>query len=59
VGCRFQARCAKVHERCRQEYTALAEIRPGQQTACHLYADGLADDELASEPLIFAQAAGC
>ncbi|MGY2436909.1 oligopeptide/dipeptide ABC transporter ATP-binding protein, partial [Escherichia coli] len=37
VGCRFQDRCGKVHDRCRQEYTRLVEIRPGQQTACHLY----------------------
>ena len=29
VGCRFQARCGKVHDRCRQEYTRLVEIRPG------------------------------
>ncbi|HDZ8834764.1 ABC transporter ATP-binding protein [Aeromonas dhakensis] len=56
VGCRFQARCGKVHERCRQQYTRLAEIRPGQQTACHLYE---AQDEQ-QDPLIYLdKAAGC
>lgn len=56
VGCRFQARCARVHERCRQQYTKLAEIRPGQQTACHLYE---AQDEQ-QDPLIYLdKAAGC
>ena len=32
VGCRFQARCAKVHARCRQEYTRLA--RSARLTGC-------------------------
>ncbi|MGL5504147.1 MAG: oligopeptide/dipeptide ABC transporter ATP-binding protein, partial [Aeromonas veronii] len=56
VGCRFQARCGKVHDRCRQEYTRLAEIRPGQQTACHLYEEqGLQQDSV----IYLDKAAGC
>ena len=56
VGCRFQARCAKVHERCRQEYTRLAEIRPGQQAACHLHE---AAEEQPDLPIHLDKAAGC
>ena len=56
VGCRFQARCGKVHDRCRQEYTKLAEIRPGQQTACHLYEEqGRQQDSV----IYLDKAAGC
>jgi peptide/nickel transport system ATP-binding protein len=56
VGCRFQARCAKVHARCRQEYTRLAEIRPGQQAACHLHE---AAEEQPDLPIHLDKAAGC
>ena len=56
VGCRFQARCGKVHDRCRQEYTALAEIRPGQQAACHLYDSA---EEQLDHPIYLDKAAGC
>ena len=37
VGCRFQARCAKVHERCRQEYPASSTQAGGVVVRCHLY----------------------
>ncbi|MEJ6114400.1 oligopeptide/dipeptide ABC transporter ATP-binding protein, partial [Aeromonas salmonicida] len=56
VGCRFQARCGKVHDRCRQEYTRLVEIRPGQQTACHLYE---VQDEQPDPVFYLDKAAGC
>ena len=56
VGCRFQARCGKVHDRCRQAYTALAEIRPGQQAACHLYDSA---EEQLDHPIYLDKAAGC
>ena len=56
VGCRFQARCARVHERCRQEYTVLTEIRPGQQAACHLYDSA---EEQLDHPIYLDKAAGC
>ncbi|MGY3927202.1 ABC transporter ATP-binding protein [Aeromonas simiae] len=52
VGCRFQARCNQAHARCRQEYTTLHEVRPGQLAACHLHAQE-------ESPFIhFSQAAG-
>jgi len=38
VGCRFQSRCPKVHDRCRTEVPALNELdqNPGHRVACHL-----------------------
>jgi peptide/nickel transport system ATP-binding protein len=45
-----------VHDRCRQEYTRLVEIRPGQQTACHLHE---AQDEQQDHLIYLDKAAGC
>ena len=38
VGCRFQSRCPKVHDRCRAEAPLLKERgqNPGHRVACHL-----------------------
>jgi oligopeptide/dipeptide ABC transporter ATP-binding protein len=38
VGCRFQSRCPKVHNRCRTEAPALKELsqNSGHRVACHL-----------------------
>ncbi len=36
-GCRFNTRCPKVCERCRQEEPELKEISGGHFVACHLY----------------------
>jgi oligopeptide/dipeptide ABC transporter ATP-binding protein len=38
VGCRFQSRCPKVHDRCRTEAPLLRDIEsnPGHRVACHL-----------------------
>ena len=35
-GCRFQDRCNKVHDQCRQEEPALYQTATGHQTACYL-----------------------
>ena len=36
-GCHFHPRCPHVMERCRREYPAAKEVKPGHFTACHLY----------------------
>ena len=35
-GCHFHPRCPHAMERCRIEYPALREVRPGHLAACHL-----------------------
>jgi peptide/nickel transport system ATP-binding protein len=55
VGCRFQARCAKVHALPPGIYR-LAEIRPGHQAACHLHE---AAEEQPDLPIHLDKAAGC
>lgn len=35
-GCHFHTRCPCAVERCRLEYPALREVKPGQMVACHL-----------------------
>ena len=35
-GCRFQTRCERACEQCRQEEPALKEVAPGRFVACHL-----------------------
>lgn len=37
AGCPFQNRCGRCMEICRREKPLLRQIRPGHQTACHLY----------------------
>ena len=37
-GCAFCTRCPKVMDICRTERPVLAEVEPGRQVACHLYA---------------------
>lgn len=36
VGCKFQGRCSKVIEKCKQESPCLREVEPGHFVACHL-----------------------
>jgi oligopeptide/dipeptide ABC transporter ATP-binding protein len=36
-GCHFHPRCPFVMDRCRVEYPALREVRPGHLAACHLH----------------------
>jgi oligopeptide/dipeptide ABC transporter ATP-binding protein len=36
-GCHFHPRCPHAMERCRIEYPALREVRPGHLAACHLH----------------------
>ena len=36
-GCHFHPRCPHVMDRCRAEYPALREVRPGHLAACHLH----------------------
>ncbi len=38
-GCRFQARCERVHDTCRQVPTQLRQIEPGRLSNCHLYGE--------------------
>lgn len=38
-GCRFNTRCAYVHERCYKHEPALQEVEPGHFVACHLWDD--------------------
>ena len=38
-GCRFQARCDRVHETCTKVPTKLRSIDPGHLSNCHLYGD--------------------
>ncbi len=37
VGCRFQDRCDKVHDKCRKEEPVLKEVLDNHQAACWLY----------------------
>ena len=37
AGCRFHPRCPRAMNVCRDQMPELAEVRPGQWTACHLY----------------------
>lgn len=37
VGCRFQDRCDKVHDKCRKEEPVLKEVSDNHQAACWLY----------------------
>ena len=37
AGCPFQNRCGRCMEICQREKPLLRQIRPGHQTACHLY----------------------
>ncbi|GAK15261.1 (GlcNAc)2 ABC transporter, ATP-binding component 1 [Vibrio sp. JCM 19053] len=41
-GCRFQARCDRVHEACTRVPTQLRQIEPGRLSNCHLYGDTIA-----------------
>ncbi len=36
-GCHFHPRCPHTMDRCRTEYPALREVRPGHLAACHLH----------------------
>jgi oligopeptide/dipeptide ABC transporter ATP-binding protein len=37
VGCKFQDRCSKVSQECKDEPPSLVEIEPGHQVRCRLY----------------------
>jgi len=39
VGCRFQDRCNKVHEKCRVEEPVLLKVAENHQTACWLHSE--------------------
>ena len=41
-GCRFQARCDRVHEACTKVPTTLRQIEQGHLSNCHLYGDPIA-----------------
>ncbi len=41
-GCRFQARCDRVHEACTRVPTQLRQIEPGRLSNCHLYGEPIA-----------------
>ncbi|WBA17073.1 ABC transporter ATP-binding protein [Salinivibrio kushneri] len=46
TGCRFQARCAQVHEQCRTTQTVLRQIEPGRYSNCHLYGEPIAQQKV-------------
>ena len=41
-GCRFQARCDRVHEACTRVPTQLRQIEPNRFSNCHLYGEPIA-----------------
>lgn len=41
-GCRFQARCDRVHETCTKIPTQLRQIEPNRLSNCHLYGEPIA-----------------
>ncbi|MCK6262384.1 ABC transporter ATP-binding protein [Vibrio sp. ZSDE26] len=41
-GCRFQARCDRVHEACTKVPTTLRQIEPNRLSNCHLYGEPIA-----------------
>ncbi|MEZ8450320.1 ABC transporter ATP-binding protein [Vibrio splendidus] len=45
-GCRFQARCDRVHEACTKVPTKLRSIDPGHLSNCHLYGDPIVQRKL-------------
>ncbi|CAK2202211.1 Sugar ABC transporter ATP-binding protein [Vibrio crassostreae] len=45
-GCRFQARCDRVHETCTKVPTKLRSIDPGHLSNCHLYGDPIVQRKL-------------
>ncbi|ANP75674.1 ABC transporter ATP-binding protein [Vibrio sp. 10N.222.54.B12] len=45
-GCRFQARCDRVHEKCTKVPTKLRSIDPGHLSNCHLYGDPIVQRKL-------------
>lgn len=36
-GCRFQTRCLKVSDQCRETEPVMTQVEPGHSVACHLY----------------------
>ncbi|MEZ9603623.1 ABC transporter ATP-binding protein [Vibrio sp. 10N.261.55.A10] len=45
-GCRFQARCDRVHEKCTKVPTKLRSIDPGHLSNCHLYGNPIVQRKL-------------
>ena len=45
-GCRFQARCERVHDKCTQVATQLREIEPNHLSNCHLYGEPIAQTKI-------------
>ena len=45
-GCRFQARCERVHDKCTQVATQLREIESNHFSNCHLYGESIAQTKI-------------
>ncbi|RJX74470.1 ABC transporter ATP-binding protein [Vibrio sinensis] len=45
-GCRFQARCDRVHETCTKIPTQLRQIEPNRLSNCHLYGEPIAQTSI-------------
>ncbi|GAK83591.1 (GlcNAc)2 ABC transporter ATP-binding component 1 [Vibrio ponticus] len=45
-GCRFQARCDRVHDKCTQVETKLRQIEPNRYSNCHLYGEPIAQTKI-------------
>ncbi|MBU4200695.1 MAG: ABC transporter ATP-binding protein [Verrucomicrobia bacterium] len=45
TGCPLQARCPRTVPRCRKEYPALREVKPGRKSACHFATEMLQADQ--------------
>mgnify|MGYP002724220277 CR=1 FL=1 len=44
-GCKFSSRCPKVMDICHKQKPTLLEIKPKHFVACHLYTEGLSEEE--------------
>lgn len=58
AGCVFHTRCANCMKVCQHKVPELKEVKPGHVVACHLYDEGLSDDEKTPVQINIEQAMG-
>ena len=56
AGCVFHTRCAKCMKVCCERAPEVREVRPGHKCACHLYDEGLTEDDRTPVPIKAAEA---